>query len=112
MAISLILILWFLIPITVISEESRPHWLTCGEVLDYHTVVGGDKFDSIVVARVRIGTLTLGLRVLAIDTIDSIQVPETAKEMDSGGLGGHTTLRLRGDTPYLTNECLKVRIPA
>lgn len=74
----------------VISEESRPHWLTCGEVLDYHTVVGGDKFDSIVVAR----------------------VPETAKEMDSGGLGGHTTLRLRGDTPYLTNECLKFEFVA
>ncbi|XP_055389002.1 splicing factor 3B subunit 3-like [Condylostylus longicornis] len=69
----------------VISEESRPHWLTCGEVLDYHTVVGGDKFDSLVVAR----------------------VSDSVKEIDAGGLGGYTTLRLRGDTPYLTTECPK-----
>lgn len=26
-----------------------------------------------------------------------------------GGLGGQTTLRLRGDTPYLTTECPRVR---
>lgn len=69
----------------VVAEESHPHWLSCGELLDYHTVVGGDKFDSIAVSR----------------------VPPSPKDMEVSGVGGNSTLRLRGDTAYLVAECPK-----
>ncbi|XP_053993630.1 uncharacterized protein LOC128884334 isoform X2 [Hylaeus volcanicus] len=69
----------------VVAEEYHPHWLSCGEVLDYHTVVGGDKFDSINVLRVAI----------------------SSKDMEASSVGGNSTLRLRGDTAYLVAECPK-----
>ncbi|AFZ81043.1 CPSF A subunit region domain-containing protein [Theileria equi strain WA] len=35
-----------------IGHSTGPRWLSCCEQLDYHTVIGGDKFDSLFIARV------------------------------------------------------------
>ncbi|KYK67539.1 putative splicing factor 3b, subunit 3, 130kD [Toxoplasma gondii TgCatPRC2] len=68
----------------VLADDVVPRWLTKGEVLDYHTFVAADKFDSVFICR----------------------VPSEAKEDE---LGDTTGLRLRGDTTYLTDKCFKLQ---
>ncbi|PFH38689.1 putative splicing factor 3b, subunit 3 [Besnoitia besnoiti] len=68
----------------VLADDVIPRWLTKGEVLDYHTFVAADKFDSIFICR----------------------VPSEAKQEE---LGDATGLRLRGDTTYLTDKCFKLQ---
>ncbi|SBT82679.1 splicing factor 3B subunit 3, putative [Plasmodium ovale] len=36
----------------LISEDIIPRWITCSEVLDHHTVIAADKFDSVFTLRV------------------------------------------------------------
>ncbi|CEM36001.1 unnamed protein product [Vitrella brassicaformis CCMP3155] len=72
----------------VLCDDVVPRYLTCGEVVDYRTVVMGDKFDSFYVAR----------------------VPEEASEdelQDITGTAGGTTLKVKGDTAYVTGSCHK-----
>ncbi|KAL8439041.1 hypothetical protein Efla_002450 [Eimeria flavescens] len=67
----------------VLCDDSGPRWLTRGEVLDYHTIVAADKFDSLFIAR----------------------VPSEARQDE---LGDVTGLKLRGDTAYMTDSCHKL----
>eukprot|EP00922_Rhytidocystis_sp_ex-Travisia-forbesii_P054171 GHVS01080361.1.p1 GENE.GHVS01080361.1~~GHVS01080361.1.p1 ORF type:complete len:1235 (-),score=154.80 GHVS01080361.1:223-3927(-) len=66
----------------VLCDDSCPRWLTCGEVLDYHTVIGADKFDSIFINR----------------------VPSEAKADEIGDVTG---LKLKGDSAYITGKVHK-----
>merc|ERR1719482_305946 len=67
----------------VLADDIAPRWMTCASVLDYHTMVGGDKFDNLFFAR----------------------VPEECKDDEGGDLSG---LRLKADTAYLTGQCPKL----
>lgn len=68
----------------VTGDMTVPRWVVCGEVLDAHTIVGGDKFDNVFVVRLPPGTL------------------KDSELYDTTGL------KVRGDTPYLTGQCNKV----
>ncbi|CAG9472423.1 unnamed protein product [Plasmodium vivax] len=36
----------------LISDDIIPRWITCSEILDHHTIMAADKFDSVFVLRV------------------------------------------------------------
>ncbi|CDI80757.1 Splicing factor 3B subunit 3, related, partial [Eimeria acervulina] len=67
----------------VLCDDTGPRWLTRGEVLDYHTIVAADKFDSLFIER----------------------VPSEARQDEVGDVTG---LKLRGDTAYMTDSCHKL----
>lgn len=67
----------------VLCDDTGPRWLTRGEVLDYHTIVAADKFDSLFISR----------------------VPSEARQEEAGDVTG---LKLRGDTAYMTDSCHKL----
>ncbi|OEH77815.1 splicing factor 3b subunit [Cyclospora cayetanensis] len=67
----------------VLCDDSGPRWLTRGEVLDYHTIVAADKFDSLFIER----------------------VPSEARQDEAADVTG---LKLRGDTAYMTDSCHKL----
>eukprot|EP00923_Selenidium_pygospionis_P001039 GHVN01001572.1.p1 GENE.GHVN01001572.1~~GHVN01001572.1.p1 ORF type:complete len:1229 (+),score=96.51 GHVN01001572.1:8231-11917(+) len=67
----------------VLADDTAPRWMVAGEVLDHHTIVGSDKFDSIFVTR----------------------VPTAALADEGGDFAG---LKLKGDTGYLTGQCHKL----
>lgn len=66
----------------VLCDDVTSRWISSAEILDYHTVIGADKFDSVFVVR----------------------VPSEAKQDEIDDVSG---LRLRGDTSYLTGKCNK-----
>jgi len=67
----------------VLSDDSVPRWITAGCVLDYHTVVGADKFDNIF----------------------TVRIPQEVKNDEGGDISG---LRLKADTSYLTGVTPKL----
>ncbi|CRH02775.1 splicing factor 3B subunit 3, putative [Plasmodium relictum] len=38
--------------IKLISDDIIPRWITCSEILDHHTIIAADKFDSVFILRV------------------------------------------------------------
>ncbi|ETB61854.1 hypothetical protein YYC_01663 [Plasmodium yoelii 17X] len=38
--------------IRLISDDIIPRWITCSEILDHHTIIAADKFDSVFILRV------------------------------------------------------------
>eukprot|EP01068_Selenidium_serpulae_P012069 Selendium_serpulae@DN5765_c0_g1_i4.p1 len=68
----------------VLADDTEPRWMVAGEILDHHTVVGSDKFDSVFVNR----------------------VPNAAMADEGGDVSG---LKLKGDTGYLTGQCHKMQ---
>ncbi|VTZ71192.1 splicing factor 3B subunit 3, putative [Plasmodium chabaudi chabaudi] len=38
--------------IRLISDDIIPRWITCSEILDHHTIMAADKFDSVFILRV------------------------------------------------------------
>lgn len=67
----------------VVCDDAGPKWVTCADIVDEHTVVMGDKFDTVHVCRVP---------------------AEAVTDMT----GEHSGLKLRGDTAYLTGKCHKL----
>merc|ERR1711871_614071 len=67
----------------VISDDICPRWMTSATVVDYHTVIGADKFENLFVAR----------------------VPESVANDEGGDTSG---LRLKADTAYLTGSTPKL----
>ena len=67
----------------VIADESIPRWLTAGVTLDYHTMMGADKFDNVWVGR----------------------VPKGARNEEAGDVSG---LRLKADTSYIQGTTPKM----
>ena len=67
----------------VIADESIPRWLTAGVNLDYHTMMGADKFDNVWVGR----------------------VPKGARNEEAGDVSG---LRLKADTSYISGTTAKM----
>ncbi|CRG96985.1 splicing factor 3B subunit 3, putative [Plasmodium gallinaceum] len=38
--------------IRLVSDDIIPRWITCSEILDHHTIIAADKFDSVFILRV------------------------------------------------------------
>eukprot|EP01053_Blabericola_migrator_P001067 Blabericola_migrator_1__1066@NODE_1270_length_4934_cov_107_196014_g857_i0_p1_GENE_NODE_1270_length_4934_cov_107_196014_g857_i0NODE_1270_length_4934_cov_107_196014_g857_i0_p1_ORF_typecomplete_len1253_score244_13MMS1_N/PF10433_9/1_8e123CPSF_A/PF03178_15/8_5CPSF_A/PF03178_15/1_8CPSF_A/PF03178_15/6_4e68CNH/PF00780_22/35CNH/PF00780_22/1_7e02CNH/PF00780_22/3_9HPIP_like/PF18524_1/11HPIP_like/PF18524_1/44_NODE_1270_length_4934_cov_107_196014_g857_i03733759 len=68
---------------SVLADMTVPRWVTCGDLLDPYTIIGGDKFENLFVVRI------------PPDVISDNEV------FDSSGL------KVRGDTAYLTGQTHK-----
>lgn len=69
---------------SVLADMTVPRWVTCGDLLDPYTIIGGDKFENIFAVRIP---------------------PDVTLEnevFDSSGL------KVRGDTAYLTGQTHKM----
>eukprot|EP00917_Polyrhabdina_sp_WS-2016_P013711 GHVP01030037.1.p1 GENE.GHVP01030037.1~~GHVP01030037.1.p1 ORF type:complete len:1239 (+),score=229.74 GHVP01030037.1:2261-5977(+) len=68
----------------VLADDFAPFWTTCAELLDYHTVIGADKFEGMMVARVPLEA-------------------RNEEKFDTSGL------KLKGDMAYITGQCHKLQ---
>lgn len=69
---------------SVACDMTVPRYITCGEILDPYTLAGGDKFNNLTVVRLPKEVIT------------------DVEEVDT------TSLKVRGDTTYITGQTKKV----